>query len=71
MKVFPNDIPGIPLEWEIDFGIELLLNTNVILIPPYEMAPTELKYLKSQLKDLIDKGFIRPNIYPWGAPVFL
>ena len=33
------------------------------------MAPVELKELKAQLKDLLDKGFIRPSIYPWGAPV--
>ena len=33
------------------------------------MAPTELKELKEQLKDLLDKGFIRPSVSPWGAPV--
>ena len=33
------------------------------------MAPAELKELKEQLKDLLDKGFIRPSISPWGAPV--
>ena len=33
------------------------------------MAPTELKELKDPLKDLLDKGFIRPNISPWGTPV--
>ena len=36
---------------------------------PYRMAPTELKALKSQLKELLDKGFIRPSVSPWGAPV--
>ena len=35
------------------------------------MAPAELKKLKDQLKDLLDKGFIRPSISPWGAPVLL
>ncbi|XP_069148114.1 uncharacterized protein [Solanum lycopersicum] len=39
-----------------------------ISIPPYRMAPTELKDLKAQLKDLLDKGFISPSISPWGAP---
>ena len=43
LEVFPNDLPGIPLEQEIDFRIELLRNTNPISIPPYQMAPTELK----------------------------
>ena len=33
------------------------------------MAPTNLKELKEQLKDLLDKGFIRPSISPWGAPI--
>ncbi|WMV49810.1 hypothetical protein MTR67_043195 [Solanum verrucosum] len=41
-----------------------------ISIPLYRMAPTELKELKEQLKDLLDKGFIRPSISPWGALVF-
>ena len=67
--VFPKDLPGIPPEREIDFGIDLLPNTNPISIPPYRMAPAELKELKEQLKDLLDKGFIRPSKSPWGAPV--
>jgi len=33
------------------------------------MAPAELKELKEQLNDLLDKGFIRPSVSPWGAPV--
>ena len=37
-----------------------------ISIPPYWMAPTELKELKAHLRDLLDKGFIRPSISPWG-----
>ena len=67
--VFPEDLPGIPPEREIDFGIDLLPDTNPISIPPYRMAPTELKELKEQLKYLLDKGFIRPSKSPWGAPV--
>lgn len=54
-KVFPDDLPGIPPEWEIDFGIDLLPNTQPISIPPYRMALVELK---EQLNDLLDKGFI-------------
>src|SRR5687767_907514 len=67
--VFPDDLPGIPPKREIDFGIDLLPDTRPISIPPYRMAPAELKELKEQLKDLLDKGFIRPSISPWGAPV--
>ena len=65
LEVFPNELPGIPLEREIDFGNDLLPDTNLISIPPYQMAPSELKELKVQLKDLLDKGFIRPNISLW------
>ena len=38
-------------------------------MPPYRMAPAELKELKEQLQELLDKGFIRPSTSPWGAPV--
>ncbi|XP_019238505.1 PREDICTED: uncharacterized protein LOC109218581 [Nicotiana attenuata] len=60
-EVFPEDLPGVPPDREIDFGIDLLPGTKPISIPPYRMAPAELKELKVQLKDLLDKGFIRPN----------
>ncbi|XP_019258898.1 PREDICTED: uncharacterized protein LOC109237094 [Nicotiana attenuata] len=61
-EVFPEDLPGIPPDREIDFGIDLLPGTKPISIPPYRMAPVELKELKVQLKDLLDKGFIRPSV---------
>ncbi|WMV45517.1 hypothetical protein MTR67_038902 [Solanum verrucosum] len=53
-KVFPDDLPSIPPRREIDFGIDLLLDTQPISIPPYRIAPAELKELKEQLKDLLD-----------------
>ncbi|WMV33257.1 hypothetical protein MTR67_026642 [Solanum verrucosum] len=74
-KISPDDLPGIPSEKEIDFGIDLLPNTQPISIPPYSttrkqrMAPAKLKELKEQLKNLLDKVFIRPSISSWGAPV--
>nr|XP_009765345.1 PREDICTED: uncharacterized protein LOC104216908 [Nicotiana sylvestris] len=68
-EVFPEDLLGIPPDREIDFGIDLLPGIKSISILPYRMAPAELKELKVQLKDLLDKGFIRPNVSPWGAPV--
>ncbi|XP_070029791.1 uncharacterized protein [Nicotiana sylvestris] len=68
-EVFPEDLPGIPPDREIDFGIDLLPGTKPISILPYRMAPAELKELKVQLKDLLDKGFIRPSVSPWGAPI--
>ncbi|XP_069155655.1 uncharacterized protein [Solanum lycopersicum] len=69
VEVFPNDLPGIPPEREIDFGIDFLVDTNPMSIPPYRIAPAEFKELNAQLKYLLDKGFIRRSISPWGAPI--
>ena len=67
--VFPEELPGIPLEREVDLAIEIVLGTVLMSRAPYRMAPTELKELKSQLQELLDKGFIPPSVSPWGAPV--
>ena len=53
----------------MDFTIDLIPGTELISIPPYSMAPAELRELKAQLQELLSKGFIRPSISPWGAPV--
>ena len=68
-EVFPDDLPGIPLDKEIDFGIDLLPDTRPSSIPPYRIAPAELKELKEQLTDFLDKGFIHASVSPWGAPI--
>ena len=65
--VFPDDLPGLAPNREIEFNIDLLPGTNPISIAPYRMAPTELKELKEQLQELLDKGFIRPSSSPWGC----
>nr|XP_016513175.1 PREDICTED: uncharacterized protein LOC107830206 [Nicotiana tabacum] len=69
LEVFLDELPGIPPDREIDFGIDVLLDTQPISIPPYRMAPSELRELKEQLKDLLGKGFVRLSVSPWGAPV--
>ncbi|KAH9722972.1 Endonuclease [Citrus sinensis] len=69
IDVFPEELPGLPLEREIEFTIELVSGTTPISKAPYRMAPIELKELKVQLQELLDKGFIRPSVSPWGAPV--
>ncbi|XP_075500089.1 uncharacterized protein LOC142538669 [Primulina tabacum] len=66
--VFPDEIPGFPPQREIDFSIELVSGTNPISRAPYRLAPAELKELKEQLQDLLEKGYIRPSMSPWGAP---
>ncbi|XP_070014109.1 uncharacterized protein [Nicotiana sylvestris] len=63
-----DELPGIPPDREIDFGIDVIPGMQPISIPPYRMAPAELKGLKEQLKDLLERGFIRPSVSPWGAP---
>ncbi|KAA0043063.1 ty3-gypsy retrotransposon protein [Cucumis melo var. makuwa] len=67
--VFPDELPGLPPPREVDFAIELEPGTAPISRAPYRMAPAELKELKVQLQELLDKGFIRPSVSPWRAPV--
>ena len=66
---FPNDLPGLPPDREVEFGIDLVPGTAPIAKQAYRMAPTELRELQKQIDELKDKGFIRPSISPWGAPV--
>ena len=67
--VFPDDISGLPPDREVEFTIDLIPDTEPISIPPYRMAPAELRELKAQLEEFLSKGFIRLSISPWGAPV--
>ncbi|GAB2266340.1 hypothetical protein Dimus_037888 [Dionaea muscipula] len=69
LDVFPEDLPGLPPDREVEFAIGLEPGTRPISKVPYRMAPTELKELHTQLKELLEKGFIRPSVSPWGAPV--
>jgi hypothetical protein len=69
LDVFSSDYSRLPLQREVEFGIECMLGTNPILKTPYRMASSKLKELKEQLQELLDKGFIHPSISPWGAPV--
>ena len=67
--VFPEELPGLPPDREIEFCIDVVPGTDPISMPPYRMAPAELKELNEQLKELLDQGFIRPSTSPWGAPI--
>ncbi|KAA0043118.1 ty3-gypsy retrotransposon protein [Cucumis melo var. makuwa] len=67
--VFPEELSGLPPHREVEFAIELEPGTVPISKAPYRMAPAELKELKVQLQELLYKGFIRPSVSPWGAPV--
>ncbi|KAD6795232.1 hypothetical protein E3N88_06128 [Mikania micrantha] len=67
--VFPEELPGIPPDREIEFQIDVVPGAQPVAKAPYRLAPTEMKELMTQLQDLLDKGFIRPSVSPWGAPV--
>ncbi|XP_028099709.1 uncharacterized protein LOC114299217 [Camellia sinensis] len=69
LDVFPEELPGQLIDREIEFIIEVAPGTQPISKTPYRMSPAEMKELKVQLQDLLDKGFIRQSISPWGAPV--
>jgi hypothetical protein len=67
--VFPEDLPSMPPDHDIEFIIELLPGTPPISKRPYRMPVNELVELKKQITDLQAKGFIRPSSPPWGAPM--
>ena len=67
--VFPNELPGLPPDRDVEFKIELLPCTTPISRRPYRMPPNELAKLKVQLQELLEKGLIRPSLSPWGCHV--
>jgi len=69
--VFPEELPGIPPDRDIEFIIDLIPRIGPIAKRPYRMATDELKELKEQLQELQEKGYIRPSSSPWGSPVLL
>ncbi|GJS23952.1 putative reverse transcriptase domain-containing protein [Tanacetum coccineum] len=68
-KVFPDDLPGLPPPRQVEFKIDLVPGAAPVARAPYRLAPSEMKELSEQLKELLEKGFIRPSSSPWGAPV--
>ncbi|GKD75966.1 hypothetical protein Tco_1334248, partial [Tanacetum coccineum] len=69
LEVFPDDLSGLPPILEIKFRIKLIPGATSVAKSPYRLAPSELEELSRKLKELQDKGFIRPKLSPWGAPV--
>jgi hypothetical protein len=68
-NVFPNELPGMPPDRDIEFIIELIPETSPIAQRPYRMNPQELEELKKQLADMLNKGLTHPSASPWGSPV--
>ena len=67
--VFPDEIPGMPPVRDVEFTIDLVSGTGPSSKDPYRLAPAEMKELKTQLDELLEKGYIRPSSSPWGALV--
>ena len=67
--VFPEELPGMPPEQDIEFIIELLPRTAPIPERPYRMGVNELAELKKQIRELLDKSYVQPSSSPRGAPV--
>ncbi|GJY59673.1 putative reverse transcriptase domain-containing protein [Tanacetum coccineum] len=63
-EVFPEDLPGIPPTRQVEFQIDLIPGTAPVARAPYRLAPSEMKELSDQLKEISDKGFIRPSSSP-------
>jgi len=70
MDAFPDEVPGLPPKREVKFSIDLVLGAGSVPMAPYR-APAELKELKKQVEELLEKQFIPPNVSPWRAPVLL
>jgi hypothetical protein len=64
--VFPDELPGLPPNRDVEFGIELILGITPISRRPYRMPPDELAKLKKKLEELLKKWFIQPSKSEWG-----
>ncbi|GJZ90524.1 hypothetical protein Tco_0662451 [Tanacetum coccineum] len=62
--IFHKDFPGLPLTQQVEFQIDLVPGVAPVARAPYRLAPSEIKELSKQLKELSDKGFIRPSSSP-------
>ncbi|GKC67020.1 putative reverse transcriptase domain-containing protein [Tanacetum coccineum] len=69
LEVFPEDLPGLPPARQVEFQIDLVPGAAHVARASYQLAPTELQELSTQLQELSDRGFIRPSSSPWGALV--
>ena len=62
--MFPEELPILPPEREVDLSIKVVHGTTPTSRAPCHMKPTTLKDLKTQLQELLDKGFVRPSVSP-------
>jgi hypothetical protein len=64
LDIFPDELPRLPLDRDVEFKIELIPGTAPISRRPYRMSPNELAELKVQLSELLKKGLIHPSSSP-------
>jgi hypothetical protein len=64
-----QEVPGLPPRRDIDFSINLMPGAAPVSRAPYRMSTSELKELQLQLEEILNKGYIRPSVSPWGDPV--
>jgi hypothetical protein len=64
--VFPEELPGMPPDRDVEFVIDLLPGTAPISKHPYRMSSTQLLEIKKNIRELLAMGFIRPSSSPWG-----
>ncbi|GJV03246.1 putative reverse transcriptase domain-containing protein [Tanacetum coccineum] len=69
LEVFPDDLPGLSSPRQVEFQIDLVPRAAPVAQAPYRLAPLEMKELSEHLRELLEKGFIRPSSSPWGARV--
>lgn len=67
--LFPFDIPRFPPLREVDHAIDLVVNATLVAKVLYRHILSQNVELEKKLIDLLEKGYIRPNKSPWGAPV--
>jgi hypothetical protein len=64
-----KEVLGLAPRRDIDFSIDLMPGATPVSKTPYRMSTPKLKELQMQLEELLKKGYIRPSVSPWGAPV--
>ena len=67
--VFAKEIPSLPPKRDLDFTIDLVPGASLVSRAPYRMNTPELTKLRMQIHELLDKGYVRPSVSPWGVPV--
>ncbi|GJS39722.1 putative reverse transcriptase domain-containing protein [Tanacetum coccineum] len=69
LEVFLEELPGLPPPRKVEFRIDLVPGAAPVTRAPYRLAPSKMRELSVQLQELLEKGFIRQSLSPWGAPV--